>query len=84
MADNKNTGVGTPEVPTSSKRMLYSFSSEDLRDMVEERGYAYDDPRFATIEDDVEMMFAHEYGDLIGGSVEDVITGLSGEDNDEE
>lgn len=84
MADNKNTGVGTPEVATSSKRMLYSFSIDDLRDMVEERGYDYDDPRFATIEDDVEMMFAHEYGDLIGGSVEDVITGLSGEDNDEE
>lgn len=84
MADNKNTGVGTPEVATRSKRMLYSFSSEDLRDMVEERGYDYDDPRFATIEDDVEMMFAHEYGDLIGGSVEDVITDLSGEDNDEE
>lgn len=82
MADNTNaTAVARDAV---SDRTLYSFRCSDLRDMVEERGYDYDDPRFAEIEDAVEAMFAHEYGDLIGGSVEDVITRLSGYEEPEE
>lgn len=84
MTTEENGRADVAKDAGGGNKVLYSFTREDLRDMVEGRGYEYDDPRFGTIEDDVEMMFAHEYGDLIGGSVEDVITDLSGEDNDEE